>query len=59
MSDLLIQLYTVILLNVGGMVQLSEYIDIDAETKVYILDSHRPLNLHNAFGPQNNQVYSS
>ncbi|KAJ3253044.1 hypothetical protein HK103_001006 [Boothiomyces macroporosus] len=39
----------IICLNVGIMVNLQEYLQIN-DSLVYILDSHRPMNLHNLFG---------
>ena len=43
----------VLCLNVGGMVDISEYI---STLPVYILDSHRPLNLNNAFSSNSTHV---
>ncbi|KAJ3308523.1 hypothetical protein HDV04_001178 [Boothiomyces sp. JEL0838] len=39
----------IVCLNVGIMVNLQEYLQIN-DSLVYILDSHRPMNLHNLFG---------
>ncbi|KAJ1534589.1 hypothetical protein HK096_003707 [Nowakowskiella sp. JEL0078] len=44
------QLRSLIFLNCGGMVDLSEYLTLTENMMVYIADSHRPINLHNLFG---------
>jgi hypothetical protein len=37
------------MINCGGMVDASLYIDTPANVTMYIIDSHRPLNLDNLF----------
>lgn len=37
------------MLNCGGLVDLSEYFTLSDEMTCYVLDSHRPLNLHNIY----------
>lgn len=42
---------SVICINVGGMVNLVDFFDLtnNPNTKWWVFDSHRPLNLHNLF----------
>lgn len=42
------------MLNCGGIFNLEDYIDLSEEVTIYILDSHRPVNLRNAFW--NNEI---
>ncbi|KAJ3189473.1 hypothetical protein HDU85_003104 [Gaertneriomyces sp. JEL0708] len=44
------ELRSIILLNCGGLVDLSEMLSLNDEMTVYVCDSHRPLNLHGLFG---------
>lgn len=44
------------LLNCGGVVDIQEHLTVQEETQVYILDSHRPLSLHNIYASQNIKV---
>lgn len=45
---------TIICINVGGILDISQFLNINSElTNIYILDSHRPLNLHNLYGSNN------
>jgi hypothetical protein len=37
------------LLNVGGLVNLEQYISLRDNVTVYVFDSHRPINLFNLF----------
>ena len=38
------------------MIDILQFITIEPETTVYVLDSHRPLNLHNAFSSEHRSV---
>lgn len=38
------------MLNCGGLVDLSEFFTLSPEVTLYVIDSHRPHNLHNVFG---------
>jgi hypothetical protein len=37
------------MINVGGMVNLQEYLDIPENSLIYCFDSHRPAHLYNLF----------
>ncbi|ORX99770.1 CDC45-like protein [Basidiobolus meristosporus CBS 931.73] len=41
---------SIVMLNCGGMVDLTEFLNISSNTAVYVFDSHRPLHLSNMFG---------
>lgn len=43
------QLAAIIMLNAGGTIDLLEFLQPREDLTVYVLDSHRPLNLHNLF----------
>ncbi|KAG0046598.1 hypothetical protein BGZ83_008231 [Gryganskiella cystojenkinii] len=45
---------SVVMLNCGGIFNLEDYIELSEEVTIYVLDSHRPVNLRNAFW--NNEV---
>ncbi|KAG0006620.1 hypothetical protein BGZ65_005965 [Modicella reniformis] len=45
---------SIVMLNCGGLFNLEDYIEMTEEVTIYILDSHRPVNLRNAFW--NNEV---
>ncbi len=45
-----LQLRSIVLLNCGALVNLSDFLTISDKMKVYVFDSHRPINLDNAFG---------
>ena len=38
------------MLNFGGMLNIVEYLELKSHQTVYLLDSHRPMNLQNLFG---------
>ncbi|RUS21570.1 CDC45-like protein-domain-containing protein [Endogone sp. FLAS-F59071] len=44
------ELRTIVMLNCGGLVDLSEFFTLSPEVTLYVIDSHRPHNLHNVFG---------
>lgn len=48
-ADLYYQLRSIVMINCGGMVDTSLYIDPPPNVTMYIIDSHRPLNLDNLF----------
>lgn len=37
------------MIDCGGTVDLAELLSISPEMMIYLLDSHRPYNLHNVF----------
>jgi cell division control protein 45 len=37
------------MLNCGGLFNLEDYMEMSEDVSIYILDSHRPVNLRNAF----------
>lgn len=39
----------IVLINVGGAIDITYELDLAPETKVYIADSHRPICLHNIY----------
>ncbi|KAG0303655.1 hypothetical protein BGZ98_006426 [Dissophora globulifera] len=45
---------SIVMLNCGGLFNLEDYIDMTDEVTIYLLDSHRPVNLRNAFW--NNEI---
>ncbi|KAF8985754.1 hypothetical protein BGZ46_002133, partial [Entomortierella lignicola] len=45
---------SIIMLNCGGLFNLEDYMEMSEEVTIYVLDSHRPVNLRNAFW--NNEV---
>ena len=46
------QLRTVVLLNLGSLVDLSQYFTLGEHTTLHVIDSHRPCNLDNLFSAQ-------
>ena len=48
------QLHTIILIDCGASVDLSDFISFHPELTVFIFDSHRPISLTNIFA--NDQV---
>ena len=38
------------MINCGAILDLNEIMTLEDDQKVYIVDSHRPINLRNAFG---------
>ncbi|EGF76756.1 hypothetical protein BATDEDRAFT_18021 [Batrachochytrium dendrobatidis JAM81] len=59
-NDILIagntDLTSIIMINAGGMVDLEEFLTLEKDVTVYVLDAHRPLNLKNIFGSAQIQV---
>ncbi|KAI9137153.1 CDC45 family [Paraphysoderma sedebokerense] len=51
------ELQSVIFINCGGLVDLSELLDIRETLYCYVFDSHRPLNLTNLWGSSNIIVF--
>ncbi|KAJ3086943.1 hypothetical protein HK102_012141, partial [Quaeritorhiza haematococci] len=49
------ELRSIVLLNCGGLVDLGEFLSLGDEMTVFVVDSHRPINLRNFFG--NDQIY--
>ncbi|KAI9246196.1 CDC45 family [Sporodiniella umbellata] len=49
------ELVSIIMINCGGLIDAREFFEIDEYTKIYILDSHRPLHLSN-LDPKNMHV---
>ncbi|KAF9986418.1 hypothetical protein BGZ75_001842 [Mortierella antarctica] len=45
---------SILMLNCGGLFNLEEYIELSEDITIYVLDSHRPVNLRNAFW--NNEI---
>ncbi|KAK3808531.1 MAG: CDC45 family [Benniella sp.] len=45
---------SILMLNCGGLFNLEDYMEMSEDVSIYILDSHRPVNLRNAFW--NNEV---
>ncbi|KAG0205351.1 hypothetical protein BGX33_007985 [Mortierella sp. NVP41] len=45
---------SVLMLNCGGLFNLEDYIELTDDVTIYVLDSHRPVNLRNAFW--NNEI---
>ena len=43
------QLRTVVLLNLGSLVDLAQYFNLSPLTTLHVIDSHRPCNLDNLF----------
>lgn len=43
------QLRTVVLLNLGSLVDLAEYFSLHEHCTLHVIDSHRPCNLDNLF----------
>ncbi|KAG5440570.1 hypothetical protein PCK2_000395 [Pneumocystis canis] len=56
-SDSRIQLRFLILLNCGALIDLSQYLTPQDHVSVYVIDSHRPWNLDNAFADSNIFVF--
>lgn len=48
-TSLCLQLRTIILLNLGSLVDLSEYFALPDQATLHVIDSHRPYNLDNLF----------
>lgn len=44
-----LQLRTIVLLNLGSLVDLSEYFALPEQATLHVIDSHRPYNLDNLF----------
>lgn len=42
------------MLNCGGLFNLEDYMVLSEDVTIYVLDSHRPVNLRNAFW--NNEI---
>lgn len=40
----------------GGIVDIAHFLGLPETARIYILDSHRPINLHNAFASTHTQV---
>jgi hypothetical protein len=40
------------MINCGGLVHILDFFDVPEQALVYVVDSHRPANLHNVFGDQ-------
>ncbi|KAJ3300294.1 hypothetical protein HDU76_006125, partial [Blyttiomyces sp. JEL0837] len=51
----MLSLRTIVMINCGGLVDVVEYFDLPEEVLVFIVDSHRPLNLANLY--KNEKVY--
>ncbi|KAG0212915.1 hypothetical protein BGX28_005377 [Mortierella sp. GBA30] len=45
---------SILMLNCGGLFDLEEHFELSEDITIYILDSHRPVNLRNAFW--NNEI---
>ncbi|KAF9122400.1 hypothetical protein BGX30_002027 [Mortierella sp. GBA39] len=45
---------SVLMLNCGGLFNLEDYMGLSEDVTIYVLDSHRPVNLRNAFW--NNEI---
>ncbi|KAF9143076.1 hypothetical protein BG015_000546 [Linnemannia schmuckeri] len=45
---------SVLMLNCGGLFNLEDYMELSEDVTIYVLDSHRPVNLRNAFW--NNEI---
>lgn len=52
-----IQLRSIVMVNAGGTIDLLEILNVPKDVSIYVLDSHRPLNLHNLFTHE--QVHDS
>ena len=54
----LFQLRTVVLINLGSLVDLSEYFALPEQCSLHVIDSHRPCNLDNLFSaaPESEQI---
>lgn len=52
------ELRAVVLLNIGALIDLSEYFSLPRQATLHVFDSHRPWNLNNVFdsGPEAEQV---
>jgi cell division control protein 45 len=42
------------MINCGGIIDIYQYLEVDDDVKIYIIDSHRPLNLDNLHGSKRN-----
>ncbi|KAI9305704.1 DNA replication pre-initiation complex subunit Cdc45 [Cunninghamella echinulata] len=51
------QLRTIIMINCGGHVDVSEILKVNENITIYIIDSHRPLHLENFVGRHNICVF--
>lgn len=51
MTTWIIQITTLILLSLGSLLPLSTYFPLPSSLHIHLLDSHRPYNLTNLFGP--------
>jgi cell division control protein 45 len=49
------EIYSIVFINCGAMIDLSEILSLEQHHTVYVIDSHRPLNLDNLF--VNKQVF--
>ncbi|KAF9131141.1 hypothetical protein BGW39_002171 [Mortierella sp. 14UC] len=45
---------SILMLNCGGLFNLEDYVELSEDVTIYVLDSHRPVNLRNAFW--NNEI---
>lgn len=43
------QLRSVVLVNLGSLVDLAEYFAVPEQCRLHVIDSHRPCNLDNLF----------
>ena len=41
-----------IFINCGGSIDIAEFISVSSETKIYVIDCHRPFNLNNVFNQE-------
>jgi hypothetical protein len=55
MLFIVVQIFSVILINCGGIVELADFLTITEQMSVYVFDSHRPYHLANV-DPENTQV---
>jgi cell division control protein 45 len=42
------------MINCGGIIDIYQYLEVDDDVKIYIIDSHRPLNLDNLHDSKRN-----
>jgi len=47
------------MVNCGGLVDLDEFFSLPEDANLWVIDAHRPLNLHNLFGGASSQVTSN
>lgn len=41
------------MLNAGATIDLLDFLEIRTDINIYVMDSHRPYNLHNLFSYNN------